>query len=173
MNCPKCGKQFHTRRSLIDHKRIHYRHTKSAIEKIRIARIGKKHTDETKQKIRLHKIGNENPAKRFDVRKNISEALKGNIPWNKGIKWNRSEIHDSLMNIIAQNFEYEGYKVLTTHGYVPDAIIIDFKHKKVEALELNPGSIIRVEEKAKKKGYNNIIVRVIRNGRYANMDRKV
>jgi uncharacterized C2H2 Zn-finger protein len=150
-----------------------FRQNKSTIEKIGIASLGRKHSNETKQKIRLHKLGNENPAKRLDVRKRISEALKGSIPWNKGIKWNRTDFHDSIIEKIAQNLGYKGYKVLTTYGYVPDAIIIDFERKRVEAFELNPRSIIELEGRAKKKGYDNIITRKIKNDRQPNMDRKI
>jgi len=42
---------------------------------------GYRHTEETKQKIRLN-----NNINKEERSKKISETLKGNIPWNKGIK---------------------------------------------------------------------------------------
>lgn len=38
------------------------------------------------QELRSRMLGNNNPAKRDDIKKKISEANKGRIPWNKGTK---------------------------------------------------------------------------------------
>jgi len=64
------------------------------------------------------------------------------------------------MEKIAKDFTQERFKILTTHRYVPDAIVIDFKNKLVKTFELNPRSVIDIEERAKNKGYDDIIVKV-------------
>lgn len=46
---------------------------------------GKHHTKETIMKISQSRIGDKNPVKKPGVREKISNTLKGNIPWNKGL----------------------------------------------------------------------------------------
>jgi len=123
------------------------------------------HIEDSKKRISISRLGNRNPAKKLEVRKKISKALKGIKPWNKGIKWNRSKFHDSEMEKIAKDFRTKGLKVLTTNGYVPDAIIIDYENQTAKAFELNPRSVIDAEKRSKIKGYDNVLTEVRHNGR--------
>src|SRR3989344_3857895 len=63
VSCKKCGKYFRNRYVYAGHSKIH---DKRALEKIANSRLG-----------------NLNPAKRLEVRKKISLAGIGRIPWNK------------------------------------------------------------------------------------------
>jgi len=185
-DCPVCGKFFETNKGMLLYKRFHdneyltklregvqrkwkneeYRKFRSnLVSGEKNPKFGKEnkwghHSENAKKRISNSRIGNANPAKRLDVRNKISEALKGHKTWNKGIAWNRPKFHDSEMEKIAKDFTQEGFKILTTHRYVPDAIVIDFKNKLVKAFELNPHSVIDIEERAKNKGYDDIIVKV-------------
>lgn len=190
INCPNCGRFFSTSKAMHLHKRFHsYEHLIKLREGVRKKWSNKKyreyrtnlilgernpmfgkknkwghHNEDSKKRISISRIGDRNPAKRLDVRKKISKALKGIKPWNKGIKWNRTKFHDSEMEKIAKDFKEKGFKVLTTHGYVPDAIIIDFKNNIVKAFELNPRSVLYIEKRAKIKGYDNVLTEVRKNG---------
>ena len=153
--CLRCGSHFRNRYVYAGHAKIHY---KDAIESIRKS-----------------KLGDLNPVKRLDVRRKISKSLKGNKAWNKNIKWTKDKRHNKIVDKYTENLKASGLKVLTTHYYVPDAIIIDFDKRIVKAFELNPGSIISKGLRAKDKGYDFMIVKVDRNGKYArkNMEREI
>jgi len=114
-----------------------------------------------------------NPAKSSIIRAKISQKLlaKNQSSWNKGKKWNRSLHHDALVEKVAKDFAYEGYRVITTHKYIPDAILVDIEHKTVSAIEVNPQSVIDKEEKEKKKKYDVLLVGDFRHAR--NMERKI
>lgn len=193
--CPSCGKLFEKSISMHIHKRFHNdqymeRHRKAVhnqwkdpIYRRRMTgtnhpNFGKQnrgwhHREEVKDRIRIHKIGDQNPAKRSDVRQKISDSLKAkkSTSWNKGKKWNRSLIHDGLLEEVAKGFREKNYTLITTNKYVPDAIIINFDNKTVDALEVNPQSVISKEERAKEKGFNTLIVRDFKHDRH--MERKI
>ena len=171
--CSVCHKEFESERGLKSHIRYHneafMKNYKEKISGENNYLFGKEnkwghHSEYAKRRIAISRLGNENPAKRPEIRNKISQALKSRngTSWNKGIKWNRSKFHDSKMERMSKSLERIGYKVITTHGYVPDAILIDFNNRKVKAFELNPSSIIRVEERSKKKGYDESLHMVIK-----------
>lgn len=56
-----------------------YHLTEEHKKKIGLASKGRWHTPEAKLKQRIAKLGNKNPSKRFEVRRKISDSLKGNI----------------------------------------------------------------------------------------------
>ena len=151
--CGECGKKFIKTKSLNYHKVWHK--DASRIENLR------------------KKMLESNPAKLHNIREKITKSLimRHQSSWNKGKKWSRALPHDVIVEKSVQDFIYEGYRVLTTHGYVPDAILVDFKNKTISALEINPGSVINKEERAKKKGYDILFVRDFKNAR--NMERKI
>jgi hypothetical protein len=62
--------------------------TPETLEKMRLARLGSKHTEEAKRKISLSNIGKHKESPSEETKKKISESLKGNIPWNKGLTKN-------------------------------------------------------------------------------------
>jgi len=198
-SCSICGKIFEKSISMHNHKRSHderymkryrkvmsdkwsdpiyrrhmvYIHSGANNPNFGKQNRGWHHSEEVKDKIRIHKIGDQNPAKRLDVRKKISDSLKAmkRTSWNKGKKWNRSLIHDGLLEDVAKGFRERNYTVITTNKYVPDAIIINFDNQTVDALEVNPQSVISKEERAREKGYNSLIVRDFKHDRH--MERKI
>ena len=160
VQCLVCYKIFRNRYGYIGHKKAH---DKEFLEKTR------------------KRMMENNPMDNPKYRKKVSESQKkayaaGKFKvWNKGIKWTKDKWHDKIVEKTEKDLKKVGFYVLTTHGYIPDAIIIDFKNRKVKAFELNPGSIISKGVRAKEKGYDELIVKVRRNGKYSrkNMDRAI
>ena len=62
-----------------------FKHPKEVKLKISKALQGIKRSKETKRKMSLGKMGDKNPMKRMEVRKKVSDSLKGRESWNKGI----------------------------------------------------------------------------------------
>ncbi|HLC58514.1 MAG TPA: hypothetical protein VJI68_01505 [Candidatus Nanoarchaeia archaeon] len=155
VSCKKCGKYFRNRYVYAGHSKIH---DKRALEKIANSRLG-----------------NLNPAKRLEVRKKISLAGIGRIPWNKNKKWTKDKRHNKIVEKTANKIKNDNITVITTHNYVPDAIIIDFKKRIIKAFELNPGSVISKGLRAKEKGYDFLIVKIRRNPKYChkNTDKEI
>lgn len=149
--CKRCGRYFRNWHVYAGHSKVH---NKKALERMSIS-----------------KLGNLNPAKRMDVRLKISNAGKGVIPWNKNIKWTKDKRHNKIVDKTAKILTKKGLRVITTNYYVPDAIIIDFNKRIVKAFELNPGSIISKELRAKEKGYDYLIIKIRRNKKYKHKNR--
>jgi len=76
---------------------------------IGISSLGRKHTEESKKKIGISKIGK---PRSEETKKKVSESLKGNIPWNKGIKLGKNPEHSKRMKgHIPWNKGKFGYKI--------------------------------------------------------------
>ena len=155
VTCKICGKSFRNHHVYGGHVKVHNR---KSIENIRKS-----------------KLGNQNPDKRLDVRIKISNALKGKKPWNKNKKWTKDKRHNQILKRSVEKIKDKDTRIFTTHGYVPDAIIVNFKKQTVKSFELNPQSIISKELRAKNKGYDALIIKVRRNKKYKhkNTDKEI
>lgn len=107
---------------------IGYKHNQERIEKIILSSKGRKQSKETIQKrsekIRLFWSKNQKVISREQKNK-ISKTLKGNVPWNKGLKTNKPSPNQKsvVVNGIFYNSKKEASKELNLSLYMLNKIL--------------------------------------------------